>query len=221
MLISAEEGYRLWAAEYDRDPNPLLALEMRALSARIGPLDGLRVVDVGTGTGRWMEYARGWGADAFGLDLSREMLAEAASKRACRGRVVQADGAELPFGDGAAALALCSFVAGYSGHIASLIGELARIARRVIISDLHPSAARAGWTRSFRSGGEVYELKHRAWSAADLMREAHCAGLEPEWSIHACFGEPERELFRRAGREHRFEEVKRIPAVLITSWSRR
>ncbi len=53
------------------------------------------------------------------------------------------------------------------------------------------------------------------------MRAAHRAGLAPEWSIHACFGEPERQLFRRAGREHRFEEVKQIPAVLITSWCRR
>lgn len=220
MLVSAEQGYRIWAGEYDRDPNPLLALEMRLLSSRIGPLNGLRVIDVGTGTGRWMEYARTRGADVFGVDLSREMLREAASKPACRGRLVQADGVEVPFGDNAANLALCSFVTGYSMRIASLVGELARIARRVIISDLHPRAAQAGWTRSFRSGGELYEVEHRSWPAGELREEARRAGLAIDWSIHAAFGEPERELFQRAGREQRFEDVKRIPAVLITAWSR-
>jgi ubiquinone/menaquinone biosynthesis C-methylase UbiE len=220
VLIPAEQGYRLWAPRYDDDPNPLLALEMRLLGARLGPLDGLRMIDVGTGTGRWMEYARTHGMDAFGLDLSRPMLLQAAAKSACLGRVVQASGDKLPFANGAAALALCSFVVGYSMELAPLLCELARVARRVIISDLHPSAIRAGWTRSFRSGAETYELEHRAWSTDELMREAHKAGLAPEWSIHACFGEPERKVFSRAGREHRFEEVKRIPAVLITSWSR-
>jgi hypothetical protein len=168
-----------------------------------------------------MEYARARGADAFGLDLSREMLMQAASKPACRGRLMQADAARLPFGAGGAALALCSFVAGYSMRLAPLVQELARIAHRVIISDLHPRATQAGWTRGFRSAGKDYELEHHLWSYDDLAREARRAGLAPGWSIHARFGAPERELFRRAGREHRFEEVKRIPAVLITSWFRR
>jgi len=221
VLVSAETGYRIWAADYDRDPNPLLALEMRILSARIGSLNGLRVIDVGSGTGRWLEYARSRGAHAFGLDLSHDMLMQAWSKTGCRGKLVQADAERIPFGDDAADLALASFVTAYSTDVAVLLTELSRIARRVTISDLHPSAAQAGWTRSFRSGGELYEVEHRAWSAAELMRAADRAGLTLDWSIHASFGESERELFRRAGREHRFEEVQRIPAVLMTSWCRR
>jgi hypothetical protein len=36
--------------------------------------------------------------------------------------------------------------------------------------------------------------------------------------VEASFGEPEREIFRRAGKERAFDEACLLPAVLITLW---
>ena len=44
--VSVEEGYKRWAATYDRTPNPLLALEQRCLLPLIPDLAGKRVLDL-------------------------------------------------------------------------------------------------------------------------------------------------------------------------------
>jgi hypothetical protein len=38
--------------------------------------------------------------------------------------------------------------------------------------------------------------------------------------IEPCFDEPEREIFRRAGKAGLFEQVRHIPAVLLGRWTR-
>ena len=97
---------------------------------------------------------------------------------------------------------------------------MARVARSVIISDLHPEASVAGWIRGFRAAGESYELEHYPYSERELQGYAYAVGLMQEWKVEAHFGEPERELFVRAGKEQFFSELQRIPAVLITAWRR-
>ncbi|MES1261820.1 MAG: class I SAM-dependent methyltransferase, partial [Acidobacteriota bacterium] len=151
MLVTAAEGYRLWAPEYDASPNPLLALEARLLQDRLGVAAGDRFLDAGAGTGRWMKYAERRGARAFGIDLSAEMLAKGSGAR------VRGDMRHLPVADDAADLAICSMALGYVRSAGEVVRELARVARRVIVSDLHPAAVAAGWTRSFRHQGQVYE----------------------------------------------------------------
>ncbi len=219
-LIGAIEGHRIWARDYDEAPNPLLALEMRLVSPRLDALCGLRVLDAGSGTGRWMEWLAGRGAQVFGIDGCLEMVQRAAQKPGLAGRAALGDLRRIPIASDAADLALCSFTIGYLSPPGPVFKELARVARRVMVADLHPDAARAGWTRSFRSGDRVYDLIHHGHSVADLDDSASRAGLTREWRVEGGFGEPEREVFRRAGREHVFESACRIPAVLATLWRR-
>ncbi|MGD0226654.1 MAG: methyltransferase domain-containing protein [Terriglobia bacterium] len=90
--ISVEEGYERWAPTYDRDPNPLLALEERQLQLMIPPLKGKRVLDLACGTGRWLAWLMAAGATSgVGVDSSRAMLDVAKGKSAARSRLVQAD----------------------------------------------------------------------------------------------------------------------------------
>jgi hypothetical protein len=56
-VVSAAAAYRLWAGTYDLDPNPLVALEHRVLSERLDLIAGERMLDLATGTGRWLEHA--------------------------------------------------------------------------------------------------------------------------------------------------------------------
>lgn len=218
--LPADAAYRLWSATYDSDPNPILALEHRVLRERLAIHPGMRVVDLATGTGRWLEYAVSQGANAFGIDLSREMLAQAARKSGLGGRLVQANVHCLPFHHDFADLAVCSFSLAYFHDLDVVFREMARIARRIVVSDLYPDAIRAGWIRSFRADGLKYEIAHHNYSRSSLSDSARAAGLAPRWNFEASFEESERVIFERAGKGDAFGAAARIPAVFISCWER-
>jgi ubiquinone/menaquinone biosynthesis C-methylase UbiE len=221
MRVSAIEGHRNWAPTYDTGPNPLLALETRVLSEKLSPFDAPRFLDVACGTGRWMQWARQRGSRVFGIDFCAEMLAEALRKPDLAGCLGLADACHVPVADGATDLTLCSFALGYLPSLQPAIAELARVTRkgaRVVITDLHPDALAAGWTRSFRSHGQSYEIDHHAHSIAAWHSAAASAGLTLDWRLETPFAEPEQEIFRRAGKESLFPELSRVPALLAMSW---
>ena len=216
--ISAAAAYRLWAGTYDQDPNPLVALEHRVLSERLDLVPGERMIDLATGTGRWLEYALGHGVRATGVDFCAEMLAVASAKREVRGRLTRADVCALPFASHSVDVAVCSFALGYINRLDLAFREMARVARRIITSDLHPDAGRAGWVRSFRDTSGTYEIGHHdhAWDQIETC--ARAAGLRLSWRLEASFGEPERALFERAGKADGFFAARRVPAILISAW---
>jgi ubiquinone/menaquinone biosynthesis C-methylase UbiE len=219
MIVEPRQAGDLWAAEYDSTPNPLLALERRVIEERLGDVAGKTVIDCATGTGRWLEELRSRGAHPLGFDRSAAMAARAS--RMASGRVAMGDLLSIPFTDGAANLAICSFALSYVEDAAAVVRELARVAGRVIVSDLHPDAVAAGWRRGFRSGGERHEVRCYTHSISDVHRWFDAYGLRTAWEAHARFGEPERAIFRAAGREAAFEEVRAINAVWCSCWSRR
>jgi SAM-dependent methyltransferase len=218
ITVSPAEGYRLWSAGYDRDANPITALEQRLLADRI-PLDaGSMVVDLATGTGRWLEYAMSRGARGIGFDISEPMLAVAAKKNSVRGRLAAADIRALPLRDGSADVAICSFALGYLAQIEGAFREMARVARRVVVSDLHPDALNAGWSRSFRVGDWKYNIAHHRHSVKAMNAGARAAGLKAEWTMPARFGEPERVIFEQAGKSNEFATARQVTAVMISCW---
>jgi ubiquinone/menaquinone biosynthesis C-methylase UbiE len=221
--VTAIEGHRIWAAGYDAGLNPLLALETRVLLEKLTALPCSRFLDIACGTGRWTHWARQRGHRVFGIDACPEMLFEAARKPGLAGRLALADACNVPLADGAADLTLCSFALSYVSSAHAAIAEMVRVTRlgaRVIVSDMHPAALAAGWTRSFRSNGQVYEMDHHLHPIAAWESAAASAGLALEWRLDACFEEPEREIFAKAGKDSSFAELTRIPAVLAMCWSK-
>jgi malonyl-CoA O-methyltransferase len=217
------QGHQLWAESYDADLNPLLALEQRVLQPHLDKLSGKRFVDVGCGTGRWLSFAHVAEADVVGFDLTREMLARAAVKRGLHGRLACADAQHLPIVDAAADVTLCSFCVSYVEDMPALLAGLARIAKpggRIIISDIHPGAASAGWKRTFRSAGKLYEMKLAARATGNPFRAGIDAGLTLWRVLEPRFGEAERPLFEKAGKGDSFETVAAIPALLVSLWDR-
>jgi ubiquinone/menaquinone biosynthesis C-methylase UbiE len=221
VKVAPLEGYRLWSRTWEADWNPLLALESRQVARLIGERPAGRFLDVACGTGRWLAAQ---GAGAVGVDFCAEMLACAAAKPGLRGRLALADARRLPLADGWASMVLLALALGYIAPLEDAVQELARVTAAggvVIVSDLHPATAALGWKRTFRSGSRVYEIENHPYAVNRLIAAAQGAGLDLEELREPAFGEPERALFRRAGKERLFEEIRGVPALLIARWRRR
>lgn len=217
-LVGASDGYRLWAPTYDSFPNPLVALEHRIAAPLLRSLKGARIIDICAGTGRWMAIAAHMRASVIGLDLSPEMLTQAAAKPGLAGRLAVGDIARLPFANRCADIAICSFGMSYVTSMRQAFRELGRVSRRVMVSDMHPAAMDSGWTRSFETACRKYRIAHYRYSLADIDEAAYAAGLRAECSVEAPFGEPERRIFDRAGKRDRYEGAAQIPAIFVKTW---
>lgn len=221
MRVAVLEGYRMWADTYDRSPNPLLELESAILPQYFVPLAGKMFADIGCGTGRWAQYARRRGARVMAIDLSHEMLLQAAAKLELSGSLIRADAAALPSPDRAIDVSVCSFTIAYLVSLTQFAAEVSRIARpgsRVVISDLHPAAMKAGWKRTFRWSNQTYELEHSIYNERQILSAFAVAGLSLDHRVEAHIGEAQFETFRRAGKESAFAEACRTPALWIGIW---
>jgi malonyl-CoA O-methyltransferase len=211
IAVPARQAYGLLASEYDAHPNPLVSLERRVMVPLLPSLIQRRVIDAGSGTGRWATYCASQGAKVIALDFSREML-----QRGPR-PAVEGDLRQLPFRDASADVTICSFALGYAPDC---LRELARITRPggvVLVSDMHPDAMQRGWNRSFRHSSGVIHIDHQPYHLEDL----HVAGLELSCLLEPQFGLAEHQIFIDAGHGLRFEEASRGPAIFVARWTRR
>jgi len=152
--LSVRDGYAAWAACYDGDGNPLVALEGPAMRALFGPVAGRRVLDLGCGTGRHTLALAQAGALVTAVDQSPEMIARARPK--LRGYQVEwvlhalPDLLSLP--DAAFELAVLGLVAEHVADLPGLLAEVARVLRpggRCLLSALHPERTAAGQRARF------------------------------------------------------------------------
>src|SRR5437868_11717868 len=79
-IIDTREGYDRWSDQYDLDGNPLIALEEKHFPEMLGEVGGLRVADVGCGTGRHASRLSTAGARVVALDFSTGMIRKAREK---------------------------------------------------------------------------------------------------------------------------------------------
>jgi len=223
-VVPVLEGHSLWAESYDRMENPLLALEERVMDALLPAPSNAFVLDVACGTGRWLHRLLAHGAHGgLGVDLSSEMLSQASTHPALKGKLIRGHGNSLPLPDGAADLVICAFAVGYVDNLSTFASELARVARSggsIWISDFHPEAHKLGWKRSFRHCGRTIEIRSYHRSAAEVREHLEDAGLCVLRTIDCHLGEPERKLFERAGKQHQFQGACETPAVLIMELGR-
>jgi SAM-dependent methyltransferase len=149
----------------------------RALVAFVEAPPGLRVLEVGCGTGHWLEVLTRCGACVSGLDRSAEMLRVAAS-RVPGATLVEGDAGRLPWGDASFDRVVCVNAIHHFPDGAAFVAE----ARRVLapggalqVIGLDPSR---GDDRSF-----VYDAFDGAL-ATDLRRYPTTATVE-EWAQRA------------------------------------
>ena len=189
-------------------------LSVRAVTRHL-PAEGradrpARVLDVGTGgadfpaaLARWAER-RGRAVTVEGVDLNPATLAYAGAwldrtlPPGARARVTlrAADAFALPYPDGAFDVAHAGLVLHHfrDAEAATVLAEMARAARVVVVNDLHRHGgaylgirALAGLSSSamFRHDGPVSVL--RAFTRPELLGIARAAGLDARVSWHWAF----------------------------------
>ena len=112
------------------------------LASMLGPIQGRRIIDVGTGTGRGAFLLAGAGALVTGIDASAQML-DIARQRAAETQTnvdfQLGDAHEIGFSDRAFDLAVSLRVLMHTPRWRQCIGELCRVASRGVVLD-YPSA---------------------------------------------------------------------------------
>ena len=217
---SQKEQFARWADEYDRSPNPMLSLEERFLTPLLPKLCGKDVVDVGCGTGRWLErIARSVPRSLTGIDASPEMLSHAREKLGRAATLAVGDATSLPAASSSADVVLASFVASYVADLEQFAAEVQRIARKgvqIYITDVHPeTTAACSWKRSFRCGDQRVELASFARLIEAVVSCFERAGFRTVCLLEPSFGPPELETFRTAGKLEAFYAAAGLPALYI------
>jgi cytosine/adenosine deaminase-related metal-dependent hydrolase len=218
--LTPVEGYRLWAGTYDREPNPMLSLECRILEPLLPPVQGLDVVDLGCGTGRWLDFLKGSGTRSLiGVDFSTEMLAQARSKLSSSAKIIHADCASLPLAPASADLILCTFVLSYLSDLRSFLRAVSEILRpggSLFITDLHPETASAfNWRRGANTYQQFREIQTHPRSMDSVLGLCRENNLEVAVSLEPKFGREERIIFERNGKGDYFDRIRNFPPIYI------
>lgn len=179
ITVTTREGYDRWSAIYDTDNNPLVALDEPEVVRMLGDVRGLRVADVGSGTGRHATRIANAGALVTALDFSPGMIAQARAKPGTdRVRFVMADCTQpLPLNDAAFDRVLCCLLADHAPALEPLIGELARVCRRsgfIVLTTVHPAMHLRGVRARFTdpaTGKKVYPASYE-FTISDYVNAA-------------------------------------------------
>jgi ubiquinone/menaquinone biosynthesis C-methylase UbiE len=169
------------AAEYDdwwlgtgsfaERERPGWSEEVEQLIGVVRALPPARVLDVACGTGFLSQHLRG---ELVALDQSARMV-EIAAARMPHARVLQADAAPLPFGDGEFDRV---FTSHFLHHLsadqrAAFITDARRVGRElVVVEDVHRADAPAEeWHERAPSDGSRHRMDRHSFTAAELISE--------------------------------------------------
>ncbi len=143
-VVDTREGYDRWSHCYDVDGNPLIALEEKHFAKILGAVRGLKIADIGCGTGRHASQLANAGAQVVALDFSTGMMRKARDKAGSQSvAFAVADiSRALPLRANYFDRVICCLVLDHIDDVASLFPELKRICRRdgfIAISAMHPA----------------------------------------------------------------------------------
>jgi SAM-dependent methyltransferase len=143
-LLPTKDGYDRWAAIYDTEGNPLVALEEPWVERLLGDVRGFAVADIGCGTGRHAVRLSAAGATVHALDFSEAMLERAKAKPSAAKVVFQVHdlAKPLPFATESFDRVVCGLVIDHIADLDGLFREMSRVCRRtgfVVVSVMHPA----------------------------------------------------------------------------------
>jgi SAM-dependent methyltransferase len=160
-VMTAGQGWSAVAEAYRDTFAPLCAGTMQAVLKAAGLRDaaeaGIRVLDVGAGTGTLAAAALECGAEVTAVDPDPEML-EIAAATAPDARLHRAGLPDLPFADGSFDVVLANFVVNHLPDPRAGVREMARLVRPGgrVVATIWPSGQTDQsrlWSRVIEGGG--------------------------------------------------------------------
>ena len=185
------EGYGRSAALYDYVTGPLTASLARVRMKLAPPLQNMKVLDIGCGTGSDLRLYSQAGCDVYGVDLSAAMLKVARKKLGDAADLRHCDATQLPFPDNFFGLVLSAF----SLHEMNwekrpvVVREMARVAKadgRILLTDFHSGPYRFpdGWlTRAVIFAMEVSAGREHFNNGRDFLRRGGLRDLTSSCSL--------------------------------------
>jgi cytosine/adenosine deaminase-related metal-dependent hydrolase/ubiquinone/menaquinone biosynthesis C-methylase UbiE len=218
--VAPLQAFDIWASIYDEQNNPMFTLEERHLEALLPALRGKCVFEAGCGTGRWLGKLATRGPESLsGIDASSVMLDQARRKLDDTVQLHLGDCSSLPASDGSVDVLLSSFVLSYLLDLDKFVRECSRVLRPggvLLLSDLNSDTASSrGWSRSFRRGGEYFEVPWFDRSLALVVAAFQKSGFSLQHAVTPAFNDPERPIFERSGKLEEYEELQDVPAIYI------
>ena len=179
--VEPAAGYALWAASYPAQAhNVLMAVEEKAMLSLFPDLNGKTCLDLGCGSGRYLQRMKEAGAGALtGLDLSPEMLVRA-EQLPFQVSLHLGRFDALPFENQCFDFICCGLGLGHEPQLAAALVEIARVLRPgglFLYSDVHPFGTLAGWKRSFRQARREISIRQYLYLYSDHHRAVEQAGL--------------------------------------------
>jgi ubiquinone/menaquinone biosynthesis C-methylase UbiE len=207
-LLPTRAGYDRWAAVYDADPNPLVALEEPLVAVQLGDVCGLDVLDLGCGTGRHSLPLAAAGANVTAVDFSAEMLARARAKPGAERVEFRAHDLHepLPFRDQSFDRVVCGLVLDHIRDLAAAFAETRRVLRPggfAVVSNMHPALMLRGVQARFTDPATGRETRPESVpnQISDYVMAAVRAGLVLE---HLSEHVADEELARRTPRAAKY-----------------
>lgn len=146
------DEYRRYAGVYDRILEPMNR-GLRVLGLRmVEPFEPIKVLDVGCGTGTFLELFQNAGTELYGIDTSPSMLEIARDRLGEEAQLHLEDATQMPFEDQSFDLVLSMLVLHEMDQDTRLltIAEMKRVLKndgQLLLIDFHPGQARffKGW----------------------------------------------------------------------------
>ncbi|MBL8155990.1 MAG: class I SAM-dependent methyltransferase [Anaerolineae bacterium] len=179
--LRSVDAYARWAAAYPPVAhNILMQTEETAMLALMPPLAGQRILDLGSGSGRYARIAQTAGAaSVLGLDNSPAMLHH--NRFAV---CVQSSMDALPLASQSVDGVVCGLAVGHIPALTACYAEISRVlvpGGWALVSDFHPFAFLSGGRRTFQAAdGQTYAIEHYLHLYEDHHRAAHLASLTIE-----------------------------------------
>ena len=206
--LSTREGYDRWSACYDEEDNPLIALEEPKVAELLGPVSGLRILDLGCGTGRHALRLAAAGAQVTAVDFSEGMLARARSRSGNLPVEFRTHDLTRPltFADASFDRIICGLVLDHISELTPLFVEMRRVCRPAgfaVISVMHPAMMLRGVEARFTDRTTGREI--RPASTRNQLTDYINAALAAAWTLdHASEHAVDEALAARSERARKY-----------------
>jgi len=186
IQIDVVGGYDRWASNYDTIPNPLIAIEEGPVLEMVGDVQGLRVLDLGCGTGRYSQLLSEQGAEVIAIDISSVMVEQARQKnKKTSFDLIRGSLYDICLVSSSFDLVVCALTLNHIECLDRMLSETTRVLKKggtIIISDFHPYwvVFGHGYTEFDDESGQEYRIESFPHLFEDYWRAFKKFGLQVE-----------------------------------------